>query len=504
MFESAELGQAVSEDEYEERVPVLRERLLEAQGALRSAPFPVIVLFAGVDGAGKGETTNLLSEWMDPHWIVTRAYGELTQAEREAPEYWRYWRDLPPAGQIGIFLSAWYSDPLVKRAYDEIGDPELDERLDQIEAFERTLVDDGALIVKFWMHLGRTQQEERLRSLGEDPAQAWRVTEKDWKHWRMYDQFIGVAERIIMRTSTGEAPWTIVEGTDPRFRSLKVATTLLEAMERRLADGSTNDDDPEARDVDSLRVESQTVLSHLDLSRSLSKDTYRKELEEQQARLNRLHRRALAERVATMLVFEGWDAAGKGGAIRRLLAALDARHYQVIMFGAPTDEERAHHYLWRFWRHVPRPGRFTIFDRSWYGRVLVERVEAFASGLEWRRAFAEINGFEQELVNHGIVLAKFWLHISKSEQKKRFKSREKTAYKRYKLTDEDWRNREKWEQYERAVHDMIERTSTRSAPWTLVEANYKRFARVKVLRTVCDRLEHVLDTSAEPKVASTA
>ena len=218
-----------------------------------------------------------------------------------------------------------------------------------------------------------------------------------------------------------------------------------------------------------------TILDRLDMSQSLGKQDYRAELAKYQARLHALDRKAVDRKVSGIGVFEGWDAGGKGGAIRRLTAALDARDYRVISIAAPTDEERQHHYLWRFWRHLARAGRATFFDRSWYGRVLVERVEGFATEAEWRRAYAEINDFEERLVRHGIVLLKFWLHITKDEQLRRFKAREEIPYKRWKLTDEDWRNREKWDLYEQAVNDMIERTSTAHAPWTLIEGNDKRF-----------------------------
>ncbi|MHC5010137.1 MAG: polyphosphate:AMP phosphotransferase [Planctomycetota bacterium] len=507
MFRTAELGQKVSKSEYQDRVPLLRTRLLEVQGALRNADFPVLVLFAGVDGAGKGETANLLSEWMDPRWIVTRAFSEPSEEEAERPEYWRYWRDLPPKGHIGIFLSAWYSNPLLANVYGESSADHLHDQLGRIIAFERTLANDGALILKFWMHLGKAAQKRRLKTLESDPLRSWRVTKKDWDHWRLYDRFVETAEHMIMRTSTGQAPWTIVEGQDPRYRSLRVASVLLEALERRTAAlsrtpveaveaGSDGPSEPKDAALDILTP--ATVTSSLDMGKALSKDEYRRRLEGGQARLNLLYRQARDAKLSTVLVFEGADAAGKGGSIRRLTAALDARDYQVIPIAAPTDEERAHHYLWRFWRHLPRAGRVLIFDRSWYGRVLVERVEGFASAREWRRAYAEINDFERQLVDHGTVLLKFWLHITPEEQEQRFNARLETPHKRWKMTEEDWRNREKWADYELAVHDMVEHTSTGIAPWILVEGNDKRFARVKVLEAVCAQLERSLpDAPAE-------
>jgi polyphosphate:AMP phosphotransferase len=504
MFETAEIGQRVSKQEYREREPALRQQLLEAQTALREADFPVIVLFAGVDGAGKGETANLLNEWMDTRGIVTRAFDSPTTEESERPLFWRFWRALPPKRRIGVFLSAWYSNPLLSRVHGEIDDETFDDQLDEIKSFERTLADEGALILKFWMHLGKSAQKKRFKDLEKDPLQSWRVTKKDWSHWKRYGDFVSTAERLIMRTSTGHAPWMIVEGADQRYRSLRVGSALLDAMNRRLAEhkamAAVHEVNGEDTAVESNAAPSFTaptsILSSLKMDRELDKKKYRSRVNELQGRLNLLHRRARDEKVSTILVFEGWDAAGKGGAIRRITPALDARDYQVISIAAPTDEEREQHYLWRFWRQLPRAGKFTIFDRSWYGRVLVERVEGFATEREWRRSYAEINDFEQRLVEHGSALVKFWIHITPEVQEQRFKARLEIPHKRWKITEEDWRNREKWDQYELAVNTMIERTSTRTAPWVLVEGNDKRTARVKILEAVCDRLERSLGKKA--------
>ena len=516
MFRTAELGQKVSKSEFNQREPLMRQALLEVQANLRvSSGFPVIILFAGVDGGGKGDTVNLLNEWMDPRWLITRAYDEPSDEERDRPEYWRFWRDLPPNGHIGLFLSSWYSQPILRRVYGKSDAATFDDRLDRILAFEKALADDGALILKFWMHLSRDAQKQRLKKLEKNPLTSWRVTQRDWDHWHIYDRFEEAAERTIMRTSTGHAGWTIVEGVDPYFRSLTVGEIVRDEIAKHLDEARNKALMLEelAAECKSHTAEQQmmgevtagadaptisplkgtTVLSSLDLSLQLSKSDYKKQLQECQARLNLLHRKALKKKISTILIFEGPDAAGKGGAIRRVTAALDARHYQVLPIAAPTDEERAHHYLWRFWRHLARAGRINIFDRSWYGRVLVERVEGFASEDEWKRAFAEINEFEEQLTDHGILLLKYWVHISKDEQLERFKAREQTPHKRWKLTEEDWRNREKWDDYEWAVNDIIEHTSTHSAPWVLVEGNNKRFSRVKVISTFCDRLEAMLD-----------
>jgi len=504
MFRTAELGQKISKSEFREKVPVLRQELLEAQRKVRKlAKFPVIIVFAGVNGAGKGEIINLLNAWMDPRWLVTHAYDLPSDEETERPEFWRFWRDLPATGRIGLFLSSWYSRPVLDRVHNQIAEAEFNNLLEKILKFEKALTDDGTLILKFWMHLSKKEQKKRLKELEKDALTRWRVKEVDWDNWRLYEKFEEAAERVIMKTSTGKSPWCIVEGSDRNFRSLTVGTIIRDEINKHLEkfervgqvghEAPAEDKTVETTASDTItQLKSTTVLDVMDMTLALTKKDYNKALRAWQAKLNQLQRNALKKKLSTIILFEGPDASGKGGAVRRLTAAIDARHYQVIPIAAPTEEERAHHYLWRFWRHIPRAGRLTIFDRSWYGRVLVERVEKLATEDQWRRAYAEINDFEQMLTDSGIVLIKFWMHVTKEEQYKRFKLREETPHKQWKLTDEDWRNREKWDDYVTAVNDIVEHTSTRVAPWDLIEGNDKRHARVKVIKTVCDRMEAAL------------
>ncbi len=513
MFRTAELGQSIPKQEFKEKEPLLRRELLDVQQQLlQLKKFPVIIIFAGVNGAGKGETVNLLNEWMDPRWLRTKAYDKPSDEERERPEFWRFWRDLPPKGHIGMFLSSWYSRPVLDRVHGRIDDSEFNDLLDRILNFEKALSDDGAVILKFWMHLSKSAQKKRFKLLEKDPLTSWRVNQEDWDNWRIFDKFEETAERIIMRTSTGDAPWSIVEGADSCFRSLTVGTIIRDEIQKKLTEvkqederlsiiRSVNHEDnsnveetgsSEGENTRLIQLSTETVLDSLDMDQHLNKEEYKQQLKEYQARLNELHRKALKKKISTIMVFEGPDAGGKGGAIRRVTAALDARHSMVIPIAAPTDEENAKHYLWRFWRHLSRAGKFTIFDRSWYGRVLVERIEGFADEHEWQRAYAEINDFEDQLRNSGIVLMKYWLHITKEEQLARFKAREVTPHKQWKLTDEDWRNREKWEDYMHSVNDIVQHTSTYAAPWTLVEGNDKKFARIKVLKTLCESLEQAL------------
>jgi polyphosphate:AMP phosphotransferase len=494
MFETAELRSRIDKATYEQLLPSLRSNLLRVQNELyESKKFPVIVIIGGVDGAGKGETVNTLHEWMDPRYLETHAFGPLSDEERERPDFWRFWRTLPPKGKIGILFGSWYTRPLIKRVYGKVRGAELAEALQRINTFERALADDGALILKFWFHLAKQDQKKRLKSLEHDPAKRWRVSPEDWQHFKLYDKFYKVCTHALCATSTGHAAWTIVEGYDASYRYATVGQHILEQIEKRL----THQPPPISKAVmlppaAASGPRSKTILETLDLAKKLDKQQYDKAMNVLQGRLNLLSRQATLKQISSILVFEGWDAAGKGGAIRRVTRALDARLYRIIPIAAPTDEEKAHHYLWRFWRHLPRAGQVTIYDRSWYGRVLVERVEGFASEPEWMRAYTEINDFEQQLVEHGIVVLKFWLHISSDEQLRRFKEREETSYKHYKITAEDYRNRTQWEAYEIAVQDMVERTSTEYAPWHLIEANNKYYARAKIVRTFCKALEKQL------------
>jgi polyphosphate:AMP phosphotransferase len=498
VFETAELGRKIAKKDYEAAVPQLRTDLLRVQNELlERADFSVLVIIAGVDGAGKGQTVNRLHEWMDPRYLEAHAFGPPTDEERERPPTWRYVRVLPPKGRVGVYFGSWYTDPILARVYGRTSETDLDAALQSINQLEKALADDGTLILKYWFHLSKKAQKKRLESLQADPKNAWRVTKLDLKHFALYDQFRPVCERALRETSTGEAPWTIVEGYDWRWRELEVGRHLLKAVETHAAE--LRKKRPRKAPAAVVRREGPTILETVDLSRTIPAKAYRKRLLELQGELALLSRKASKRGVSSALVFEGWDAGGKGGAIRRITGALDARYYKVVPVAAPSDEERARHYMWRFWRHLPRAGHLVIFDRSWYGRVLVERVEGYATEAEWMRSYSEINAFEERLFARGMALAKFWLHVSPEEQARRFAEREKTSYKQFKITEEDYRNREKWPLYEQAVNDMVERTSTDFCPWTLVAANDKRHARLQVLEKYRDVLKEAARRAKPPR-----
>ena len=488
MFESAEIGHKISKSDYRKAVPVLRSALLEAQVELYEArKIPVVVLISGQDGAGKGETINILYEWMDPRFISTLAFAQPTEEECERPAMWRYWNSLPPKGRLGIFAGSWYSDPIRQHIEGEITTKELDARADQINRFEAMLVNEGALVLKFWFHLTHDAQKSRLKALANDPRTAWRVTQWNWDRLKTYDKLQETAGHFLRMTNTPWSPWIVVDGRNDAYRSLTVGQVLLNSLKAKLADKER----PVSLVAPMVRVDmdGRNVLSTLNLEQKMGNADYDNELAHWQGRLSELARNPRFRGRSLVCAFEGADAAGKGGAIRRICAALDARQYRVIPVAAPTEEERAQPHLWRFWRHLPRRGHATVFDRTWYGRVLVERVEGFCSENDWLRAYTEINDFEHELTDSGVIVVKFWLQISQEEQLRRFQEREKIAFKRFKITDEDWRNREKWDAYQQAVCDMVERTSTGRSPWTLVEANDKKYARIKILRTLCERVE---------------
>ncbi len=488
MFESAEIGHAIDKDTYEARLPALREALLEAQYELKEqARFPVIVLINGVEGAGKGETVKLLNEWMDPRLIEVRTFDDKTDEELAHPPAWRYWRQLPAKGRMGVFFGNWYSQMIQDRVHGDIKDGRLEQAINGAQRLERMLHDEGALIFKFWFHLSKQQMKARLKSLRDDPLHSWRISPLDWQQSKTYDRFVRFGERVVRRTDRDYAPWHVIEGADAHYRSLAVGQIILEGLQAALKAPV----EPKAQAVATLgeSIDKRSLIGSLDLSKRLEKDEYERQLITEQARLAGLMRDKRMRRHALVAVFEGNDAAGKGGAIKRVAAALDPRQYHIVPIAAPTQDELAQPYLWRFWRQLPARGKFTVFDRSWYGRVLVERVEGFCSASDWMRAYSEINDFEEQLTEAGVVLVKFWLAIDEQTQLERFKEREQIPFKRFKITEDDWRNREKWGAYRDAVGDMVDRTSSEVAPWTLVEANDKRWARVKVLRTINDALE---------------
>lgn len=491
MFEAVELGRKISNKDFSKLEEELRIDLLQLQESMKGSGFPVILLVTGDDNAGRGECINQLNEWLDPRFVATRAFAEPTEEEIQRPEFWRYWRALPPKGRIGIFFGSWYGAALRDRLARKVDDNGMLHKIARIKSFERMLVADGALVVKIWIHLGKDAIKDRVKKALKQGKSSWPGAEIDQQTVKNYDRGRRIAERMLMQTSTPEAPWTVIEGADANYRDITVAQTLRDAIKQRLT-WVGDDRRTSAPAIIKRAAGDILVLDKVDLKQTIDKREYEKQLAKLQDQLAELQVKAIEKGQTTILMFEGWDAAGKGGTIRRIIHAMDARTYDVVPIAAPTEEERAHHYLWRFWRHLPRKGRVLIFDRSWYGRVLVERVEGFTPEKRWRAAYSEINDFEEQLVEHGYLLMKFFLHIGEDEQLRRFQERERTPWKKYKITEEDYRNRAKWGDYEIAIDELVRHTSTDYAPWHLISNQDKNVGRIEVLKLVVSAMKQKL------------
>ena len=494
MLELLDLDKRIDKETYRKVYPELEVQLGECQRQLRAAGIPVVVAFEGWDAAGKGTLINRLTQTLDPRGFKVHVVQRPSQNERFYPWMWRYWNSLPATGDITIFDHSWYHRVLSARFERQVSPMQCDQAHNDIVHFERQLADTGVIVVKFWLHISRQEQRRRFKRLLRSPATAWRVAKHERRQHKHYDEWLEAAEEMFQRTSTGHTPWHVVEATQGRYTRIRVFETLVDVLQRELkrrAEAPKTVLVPMAEPVDSP-TRQQTILDRVDLSLSLSRDEYEEQLDNLQQRAGQLQNRLFLARKPAVIVYQGWDAAGKGGNIKRMTAGLDPRGYEVVPVAAPTPEEKAQHFLWRFWRRVPKAGHVAIFDRSWYGRVMVERVEGFCTEEEWQRAYREINEFERQLVDFGAVIVKFWLHIDQDEQLRRFEARQNTPSKQWKITDEDWRNREKWNKYKVSVVDMLKQTSTTFAPWTILEANNKLYARIKGLRTVIAAWERAL------------
>jgi len=504
MFEKIDLSRKLEKDEFKKIAPLLQERLGDLQRKARDAGMPIMIVFEGWEASGKGTLMNELIQPLDPRGFrVHYVHGDGDNpAERFWPPMRRFWEITPPRGQIGIYSRSWY-----RLVMDKPGEGDAAEAYENISSFERQLAQDGNLIIKFFLHIGKKEQKRRLKKLDDDRSSTWRVSEKEWAQNERYEETAKLVAEVVQNTDRSHAPWTIVEAEDRRYAIVKILTTVIRGVEKALercaikkkAAAEIGAEATEAiseadRAIIALTADplEPSVLKNLDLRKQLPEKEYRKQLAELQDRMRDLQYRLYAARRPMVIAFEGPDAAGKGGCIKRLTQKLDPRGYQVAPTASPNDHERAHHYLRRFWNAFPKAGHIGIYDRSWYGRVLVERVEGFAAESEWRRAFGEINEMEGQWHRYGCIILKFWLQIDEDEQLARFRERERNPEKTWKITEEDWRNREKRRLYEEAAEEMMLRTSTTFAPWTLVEANDKYYARIKALRKTVEATEKAL------------
>lgn len=490
MLEKIDLSKKVDKKTYRRVMDEAEEKLGLLQRECKDAGIPVILVFEGMGAAGKGVQINRLIQALDPRGFDVYACDRPTEDEQMRPFLWRYWTKTPAKGRIAVFDRSWYRSVQVDRFDGLTREDRLGDAYQDILSFEKQLCDDGTVIMKFFLYIDKDEQKKRFKKLEGSKETSWRVTEEDWNRNKDFDRYLKMNEEMLEKTDTDYAPWVIIEAVDKDYAALKIVSTVMDRLEYELEHRRQEDGKQAQRQESKTRERFKNgVLSGIDLSKSLTEEEYKTRLKKLQKRLAELHSELYRLRIPVVIGFEGWDAGGKGGAIKRLTSNLDPRGYRVNPTAAPNDIEKVHHYLWRFWNSVPKAGHIAIFDRTWYGRVMVERIEGFCSEAEWRRAYQEINEMESHMANAGAVVLKFWLHIDKDEQERRFKERQANPAKQWKITDEDWRNREKWDQYEEAVNEMLEKTSTEDAPWIVVEGNSKYYARIKVMETVADALE---------------
>ena len=509
MLEKVDLTKKISKEEYREKMPQLESKLGFLQRRCKELKIPVLIVFEGFGASGKGLQIGRLIQSMDPRGFQVYPIKNETEEERMHPFMWRFWTKTPERGRISIFDGSWYRKVLIDRFEMRTKEKDLPDVFHSINSFEEQLADDGNVIIKLFLDIDKKEQKKRFDKLKKNKESAWRVSQGDLERNVRYDEYASMMEDMLFKTDSDYAPWTIIESMDRRFATVKIYTTVIKALADQIEkiqeeietrdarkateSESTHISDPAAelaREADrEMRGLQVSILSKADLSLEYTREENKEKLDKLQKKLEKLHGELYRRRIPVVLGFEGWDAGGKGGAIKRLTAKMDPRGYAVNPTASPNDIEKAHHYLWRFWRAMPKDGHVAIFDRTWYGRVMVERIEGFCTKEEWQRAYKEINDMEKDLHDAGAIVIKFWMHIDKDEQERRFKERQENPEKQWKITDEDWRNREKWDQYEDAVNEMLLRTSTDYAPWVVVEGNDKYYARVKVLRTVVEAIE---------------
>ncbi|QLH75504.1 MAG: polyphosphate:AMP phosphotransferase [Methanomassiliicoccales archaeon] len=468
-----------------EKLDRLRQELGQMQRQLREEKVPLAIIFEGLDYWGMANDINELIRWLDPRGFDFHDMLRPLADEKERPFIWRYFLRMPSKGRIAVFDRSWYFWAIYEH-YKSKDKTRLNHRLHDIRMLERQHHDEGTLVIKFFLvpdkERKRNDDEKvhckgKFHLSGEEFIDDIKNAMEEWKE-------------ILDTTNYEHAPWVVIKDGDEDETAIIIIEAILQHV---LKARSKKQNETSMRRYETVKVVKSSALDEVDLSKMISEEKYKARLEKMQQKLAELQCKLYLKKVPSIIVFEGWDAAGKGGNILRLTASLNPRGYRVAPVTVPNDEELSHHYLWRFYKMFPKDGMMTIFDRSWYGRVLVERVEGYATAEQVERAYLEINDMERMLTSHGTIVIKFWLHIDPSEQLRRFKEREEDPYKRWKITEEDWRNRSKWDAYKQAVDDMISSTSTKRAPWTVIPSNDKRYSRIAVLEDIIERFEDRLD-----------
>ena len=478
-----------AEQERNARLDAARQKLTKQQLLLKEHKVPVLVLMEGWGTAGKGYCIGQVIKNMDPRFFKVESMGEKTEEERRKPFLYRYFKRIPEAGTFVFLDSGWMDEIVKERLYDKLAEEDYAKRIESVRRFERQLTDNGYLVMKFFLHISEKEQKKRIQRLESDKDTLWRVSKNDLWQNRHYEKCEKAFSSYLKSTNMPSAPWYIIEAENKKWSELQLLETLTQGIDIALSNQKMAV--PLMQNV--FPLVKMPLLSQIPLDETMDNETYHKELKQLQHRLGELHNRLYRKKVPVIIAYEGWDAAGKGGNIKRIAGALDPRGYEVYPIASPEPHEKARHYLWRFWTRLPKTGHIAVFDRTWYGRVMVERLEGFCSENDWMRAYNEMNEFEKELSDWGAVIIKFWVQIDKDTQLKRFTERQNTPEKQWKITEEDWRNREKWDEYETAVNEMLAKTSTTYAPWHILESVDKKYARIKALKIIIEELEKVLD-----------
>lgn len=490
MLEDFVKARRPEDEELAAGIKAAREALNACQMKIKEAGLPVMVIFEGWGAAGKGSVLGRVIKSIDPRFFKVQTYAAPTAEEKRYPFLYRYIRDIPEKGKFTFYDTYWMEEITDARLDGSMSDAEYEERIDSINRTERTLVDNGYLVMKFFFQIGKKEQKRRLDELLDNKDTKWRVDKSDLYENKHYDESIKVYDKYLKDTNSPTAPWYIIDAKDKKFAELQVLEFLNSGIETALK----NKDLAVPILQNTYKLKKTPKLKDIELKgKTLTEEEYDKRLDELQDELRQLHYKLYRKKIPVIIAYEGWDAAGKGGNIKRITGALDPRGFEVLPIASPEPHEKARHFLWRFWTRLPKTGHIAIFDRTWYGRVMVERIEGFCSENDWQRAYNEINEFEKELTDWGAVVIKFWVQIDKRTQLKRFKERQATPEKQWKITDEDWRNREKWNQYEGAIDEMIQKTSTEFAPWYILESVDKKYARIKALEIVIDRIKKAYD-----------
>lgn len=490
MLKKCEKPEIPEKSELKERLARAEDRLAALQIELKEKKIPVLVIFEGWDAAGKGSVLGKVIKNLDPRFFDVRTLDKTSEDELRRPFLFKYFSRIPEVGKIMFWDGGWMEELNRSVLQGEISKQKYENRAKATRCMERQLLDNGYLVLKFFFHIDQKEQRKRMEQLLADRNTAWRVSEQDVWQNRHYGKCRKLYDHYMETYSDGRAPWHLIDAGNRKWAQLQIMETLTASLEERLKNGEVKTED-KAASYEFPLVE-MPKLSEIELDQEMEEEEYRRELAKCQKKLSQLHNKIHRRKIPVIIAYEGWDAAGKGGNIKRVVRALDPRGCDVHPIAAPQPFEKARHHLWRFCIRLPKTGHIAIFDRTWYGRVMVERLEGFCSQDDWMRAYTEINEFEKGLHDWGAVIIKFWVQIDKDTQLQRFTERQNTPEKQWKITDEDWRNREKWDQYETAVDEMIAKTSTEYAPWYILESNNKYYARIKALKIIIRELERAI------------